>query len=125
MGRASVDLDPLLLIYVSGHPLLDESSMEMMKGAHSSTLSSPVLPSSSLQVVGGAKNEGSTALELLSIEQDLDHIVSFSAGIDGMLGGGVPVGKITEFCGSPGIGKTQLRWVLRNLYCLDKVDIYM
>ncbi|XP_019854836.1 PREDICTED: DNA repair protein RAD51 homolog 3-like [Amphimedon queenslandica] len=86
----------------------DASSMEMMKGPHSSTLSSPEVPGSSLQVVGSAKNEGCTALELLSIEQDLDHIVTFSAGIDGMLGGGVPVGKITEFCGSPGIGKTQL-----------------
>lgn len=57
----------------------------------------------------GLRTEGLTALELLSIEQDLDHVVTFSAGIDGMLGGGVPVGKITEFCGSPGIGKTQMR----------------
>ena len=29
-----------------------------------------------------------------------------------MLGGGVPVGKITEFCGAPGIGKTQIGYVL-------------
>ena len=25
-----------------------------------------------------------------------------------MLGGGIPLGKITEFCGVPGIGKIQL-----------------
>ena len=88
------------------HSLLDASSIN---GGHSSTSDSP-LPGRSFQAVGGTKHEGCTALELLNIEQDLDHIVTFSASIDGMLGGGVPVGKITEFCGSPGIGKTQLRW---------------
>ena len=29
--------------------------------------------------------------------------------VDSMLGGGVPVGKITELCGAPGVGKTQFR----------------
>lgn len=53
-------------------------------------------------------NQGKTALELLQTEQTQNHIVTFSARIDTMLGGGVPVGKITEFCGTPGIGKTQL-----------------
>lgn len=53
-------------------------------------------------------NKGKTALELLQTEQIQNHIVTFSARIDTMLGGGVPVGKITEFCGTPGIGKTQL-----------------
>jgi RAD51-like protein 2 len=37
--------------------------------------------------------------------------VTFSAGVDGMLGGGVPLGKITEICGAPGVGKTQFRYV--------------
>lgn len=31
---------------------------------------------------------------------------------DDMLGGGVPLGKSTEFCGAPGIGKTQLGCVV-------------
>ena len=34
--------------------------------------------------------------------------MTFCEGLDDMLGGGVPVGKITEFCGAPGIGKTQM-----------------
>jgi RAD51-like protein 2 len=29
-----------------------------------------------------------------------------------MLGGGVPIGKLTEFCGVPGIGKTQMGYSL-------------
>ena len=29
--------------------------------------------------------------------------------MDDLLGGGVPLGKITEFAGAPGIGKTQMR----------------
>jgi len=35
-------------------------------------------------------------------------IVTFCEAIDGMLGGGVPTRAITEFCGVPGVGKTQL-----------------
>lgn len=57
----------------------------------------------------GAHSRGLSALELLKKEQQQAHIVTFCASIDEMLGGGVPVGKITEFCGAPGIGKTQLR----------------
>ena len=52
--------------------------------------------------------ESSTALELLHKERNENHIVSFCARIDEMIGGGISVGQITEFCGPPGIGKTQL-----------------
>lgn len=52
---------------------------------------------------------GLSALELLKAEQDRPYIVTFSLRVDEMLGGGVPMGKITEFCGAPGIGKTQFR----------------
>ena len=48
------------------------------------------------------------ALDLLREEQSLPCIVTFSEKIDEMLGGGVPLCKITEFCGAPGIGKTQM-----------------
>jgi hypothetical protein len=54
---------------------------------------------------------GRSALELLKAEQVQLYIVTFSAGVDGMLGGGVPLGKITEICGAPGVGKTQFRYV--------------
>lgn len=49
-----------------------------------------------------------TALELLQKEEELRSIVTFSSQLDECLGGGIPVGKITEVCGVPGIGKTQL-----------------
>ena len=35
-------------------------------------------------------------------------IITFSKALDTLLGGGVPTGQITELCGLPGIGKTQL-----------------
>ena len=49
-----------------------------------------------------------TAFDLLEKEKNQGHIVTFCEGLDEMLGGGVPVGKITEFCGAPGVGKTQM-----------------
>ena len=52
---------------------------------------------------------GSTnAFDLLQQEKSAGSIVTFCEKFDDMLGGGVPVGKITEFCGAPGIGKTQI-----------------
>lgn len=49
-----------------------------------------------------------TALDILHEERSAHSIVTFSAAVDEMLGGGVPLGKITEFCGAPGSGKTQM-----------------
>ncbi|KAM6969852.1 DNA repair protein RAD51 homolog 3 [Aplochiton taeniatus] len=49
-----------------------------------------------------------TALELLEREQELGTIVTFCSALDSAMGGGVPVGKTTEICGAPGVGKTQL-----------------
>lgn len=49
-----------------------------------------------------------TALDLLHQEETWGSIVTFCSELDAVLGGGVPVGKTTEICGVPGIGKTQL-----------------
>uniref|UniRef100_V9KU25 DNA repair protein RAD51 homolog 3 n=1 Tax=Callorhinchus milii TaxID=7868 RepID=V9KU25_CALMI len=49
-----------------------------------------------------------TALELLEREQALGSIITFCCTLDEILGGGVPIAKITEICGAPGVGKTQL-----------------
>ena len=46
---------------------------------------------------------------MLREEQNTASIVTFSQRIDELLGGGVPLTKITEFAGAPGIGKTQMR----------------
>ena len=43
--------------------------------------------------------------------------MTFCAGVDGMLGGGVPLGKVTEFCGAPGLGKTQFRYAFILIVC--------
>nr|KAI8753735.1 DNA repair protein RAD51-like protein 3-like [Biomphalaria glabrata] len=49
-----------------------------------------------------------TALDLLLEEQETSGIVTFCESLDTMLGDGIPLGKITEICGAPGLGKTQL-----------------
>ncbi|XP_073326450.1 DNA repair protein RAD51 homolog 3 [Pagrus major] len=58
---------------------------------------------------GGGASASLTALELLQKEEEeLRSIVTFSSQLDAALGGGLPVGKTTEICGAPGVGKTQL-----------------
>eukprot|EP00605_Chrysophyceae_sp_TOSAG23-4_P000370 GSChrysophyteH1.ASY1.ANO1.418.1 assembled CDS len=37
-----------------------------------------------------------------------ESIITFCRSIDKMIGGGVPLGQVTEFVGAPGIGKSQL-----------------
>ncbi|CAH1802160.1 unnamed protein product [Owenia fusiformis] len=49
-----------------------------------------------------------TAFDMLQNEESQQCIVTFSEQLDNMLGGGLPVCKITEFCGAPGAGKTQI-----------------
>lgn len=49
-----------------------------------------------------------SAREVYQKEKSMGKIITFSAGMDKMLGGGVPLGQVTEFCGVPGIGKTQI-----------------
>ncbi|XP_040277877.1 DNA repair protein RAD51 homolog 3 isoform X2 [Bufo bufo] len=49
-----------------------------------------------------------TALELLEQEQAQASIITFCSALDEVLGGGVPLSKVTEICGPPGVGKTQL-----------------
>ena len=45
---------------------------------------------------------------MLRHEKSQQPIVTFCQDLDEMLGGGVPLGKITELCGAPGVGKTQI-----------------
>ncbi|KAF5833892.1 DNA repair protein RAD51 3 [Dunaliella salina] len=51
-----------------------------------------------------------SASDLLAAQQPgfLSHIITFCAALDGILGGGVACGQVTEFCGVPGVGKTQI-----------------
>lgn len=49
-----------------------------------------------------------TALELLEEEQVQGFVITFCSALDDALGGGMQLTKITEICGAPGVGKTQL-----------------
>ncbi|XP_063002558.1 DNA repair protein RAD51 homolog 3 [Elgaria multicarinata webbii] len=49
-----------------------------------------------------------TALELFEEEQVQGFIITFCSALDGILGGGMQLTKLTEICGAPGVGKTQL-----------------
>jgi RAD51-like protein 2 len=51
---------------------------------------------------------GMSALDMLAQRKDRKAIISFCSKIDNMFGGGVPIGEVTEFCGVPGVGKTQM-----------------
>uniref|UniRef100_A0AAQ6ADR2 DNA repair protein RAD51 homolog 3 n=1 Tax=Amphiprion ocellaris TaxID=80972 RepID=A0AAQ6ADR2_AMPOC len=85
---------------------------------HRSTLElSPVVEAGlsqqeALQVLQAARTDaaggGVTALELLQKEAEIKSIVTFCSHLDKALRGGIPVGKTTELCGAPGVGKTQL-----------------
>ncbi|XP_035416975.1 DNA repair protein RAD51 homolog 3 isoform X2 [Cygnus atratus] len=57
---------------------------------------------------GAATTRKCTALELLEEEQAQGFIITFCSALDNILGGGVQLTKITEVCGAPGVGKTQL-----------------
>lgn len=63
-----------------------------------------------------------TVLTML-LDHDKTHqtIVTFCEALDQMLGGGVATGEITEFCGCPGAGKTQICIQLAVDACIPKV----
>lgn len=49
-----------------------------------------------------------SARDIFEKEQQRKSIVTFSIELDKLLGGGIRTGQITEFCGAPGVGKTQI-----------------
>jgi len=49
-----------------------------------------------------------TAAELREAEVAAPRIATMCGALDALLGGGVACGHVTEFCGVPGVGKTQL-----------------
>jgi len=55
------------------------------------------------------REEKKTALCLLDAQEGvIKNIVTYCKSLDDMLGGGVRINQITEFCGVPGCGKTQI-----------------
>lgn len=49
-----------------------------------------------------------SARDIFEKERTQKSIVTFSMELDKLLGGGIRTGQITEFCGAPGVGKTQI-----------------
>ena len=58
--------------------------------------------------VGGGCFGGQSAFELYEAARRRRSIITFCSKLDSMLGGGVALGEVTEFCGVPGVGKTQI-----------------
>jgi len=56
--------------------------------------------------------DGMSALDLLLKEGGQNRIITFCHDIDSTLNGGIALGKLTEFCGVPGVGKTQMAFQL-------------
>ncbi|CAH0486958.1 unnamed protein product [Peronospora farinosa] len=64
-----------------------------------------------LEIAQGGDNSttvGETALDLLQEVTKTRPIAMRLLGLDGLLGGGLQRGEVTEICGGPGTGKTQL-----------------
>lgn len=61
---------------------------------------------------GTTMRPATTAWDLINDAQLQQPITTFSLQLDELFGGGIPVGKLTEFCGAPGVGKTQLWFVV-------------
>ena len=51
-------------------------------------------------------------------EEGIKHIITFCSGMDDMLGGGVALGQVTEFCGVPGASVCQSKVYL---FCYMKI----
>lgn len=57
----------------------------------------------------------------LCIENKYDYIPTHIENFDGLVGGGLPLGRITELYGGPNIGKTKLIFdIMENILSLDK-----
>ena len=59
-------------------------------------------------LVSSSYHEPQTMRALLAKVGKTDSIITFCRNLDKLMGGGVPLGSITEFVGAPGVGKTQL-----------------
>ena len=93
----------------SSNEIRSSSSSARSGGTSGTTTSSGTSSTSATSSNSGGA--GSSALALLQKAKERKGIITFSPEIDKQLftgTGGVPIGRMTEFCGAPGLGKTQL-----------------
>jgi RAD51-like protein 2 len=76
--------------------------------ANATSLSDAGSSSSSSSNMTNPSSGATTAREGAAKAQSLKPIITFSKSVDTMLGGGFPLGQVTEICGLPGAGKTQM-----------------
>lgn len=74
---------------------------------------------------GSGTTRQCTALELLEEEQAQGSIITFCSALDNILGGGVQLTKITEICGAPGVGKTQLWYSIFGLLLCNSEPLFL
>lgn len=55
--------------------------------------------------------EGRTAFDMIN-KHDKKSLSTLCEEIDQLLGDGIPIAQLTEFCGVPGIGKTQMGYLI-------------
>ncbi|XP_072163522.1 DNA repair protein RAD51 homolog 3-like isoform X1 [Diadema setosum] len=117
LGISKEDALELLRTFKSGRNSAEQhdqpvSSTTSCQAASSGTSTSGETPSQTGVCSTAWCNDKSqrtvTAFEMLRQDQSKPPIITFCEELDDMLGGGVPMGKITEICGAPGVGKTQL-----------------
>ena len=65
-----------------------------------------------------------SAFQLSNLHTGEKYVITFCKAIDIMLGGGIPIGQITEFVGVPAIGKTQMCIQIALNVQLPQVRIY-
>lgn len=61
-----------------------------------------------LEVSKSCRSTPRTALQVFTKERSSAAIMTFSEKLDIALGGGIHTGMLTEICGVPGVGKTQI-----------------
>ena len=84
----------------------EKQAMSLSSAVVASNSSSSSSSSSALGLEMGSSV--CSAKDLSARAQKEKPIITFCKALDTMLGGGFPSGQITEICGLPGIGKTQL-----------------
>eukprot|EP00041_Stephanoeca_diplocostata_P007373 m.103996 g.103996 ORF g.103996 m.103996 type:complete len:396 (+) comp16843_c0_seq12:131-1318(+) len=92
-----------------------EESLDILESVRSATSSCDASNDSKTKQTNDVKKKNDTtaapsenALDVLHRERNRRQIVTFCREWDNLLGGGVCITRMTEFCGAPGVGKTQL-----------------
>ena len=85
-----------------------DTAVEVLRCATESTGSQNVHPNHASSSSSSRGSSVMTAKALVETAGVRRPIITYSKAMDAVLGGGVVCGQLTEFCGPPGVGKTQI-----------------